>query len=226
MANFTEYKKVSFSTFILPTIICSLICFFHFANLDSRLIFGIRPQNLNYLFGIFLAPFAHSDSTHLLNNSLPLFFLMSLLIHFFDSLSYRLLFLMYFFTGLGMWFFCPIGHNIVGASGVLYCLSSFLFFSGLIRRNRQLMSISLLIVFLYGSMFWGIFDIPSNEMKNVSWESHRIGFVIGILFSIIFKSKGPQKKVYDWGDDDDDDDGNNQSSYVETNQEIRYTIKK
>ena len=88
------------------------------------------------------------------------------------------------------------------------------------------MSISLLIVFLYGSMFWGIFDIPSNEMKNISWESHRIGFVIGILFSIIFKSKGPQKKVYDWGDDDDDDDGNNKSSYVETNQEIRYTIKK
>lgn len=125
-----------------------------------------------------------------------------------------------------MWFFCPIGHNIVGASGVLYCLSSFLFFSGLIRRNRQLMSISLLIVFLYGSMFWGIFDIPSNEMKNVSWESHRIGFVIGILFSIIFKSKGPQKKVYDWEDDDDDDDANNESSYVETNQEIRYTIKK
>ena len=90
------------------------------------------------------------------------------------------------------------------------------------------MSISLLIVFLYGSMFWGIFDIPGDEMKNVSWESHRIGFVLGILFSIIFKSKGPQKKVYDWEDDDDDDDAdaNNESSYVETNHEIRYTIKK
>lgn len=88
------------------------------------------------------------------------------------------------------------------------------------------MSISLLIVFLYGSMFWGIFDIPSNEMKNVSWESHRIGFVLGILFSIIFKSKGPQKKVYDWGEDEDDDDDNNESSLIENNQDIRYTIKK
>ena len=75
-------------------------------------------------------------------------------------------------------------------------------------------------------MFWGIFDIPGDEMKNVSWESHRIGFVLGILFSIIFKSKGPQKKVYDWGDGEDEDGDNNESSYDETNQKIRYTIKK
>lgn len=221
-----ENKKITISIFILPSIVSLLIFFFHYANLDTRLLFGIQPQNLHYLTGVFLAPFAHSDYSHLINNTIPLFFLMSLLIYFFDSLSYKLLFLMYFFTGLGMWFLCPIGHNIIGASGVLYCLSSFLFFSGLIRRNRQLMSISLLIVFLYGSMFWGIFDIPSNEMKNVSWESHRIGFVLGILFSIIFRSKGPQKKVYDWGEDEDEDDDNNESSFIENNQDIRYTIKR
>jgi len=219
-----ENKKITISIFILPSIVSLLIFFFHYANLDTRLFFGIQPQNLNYLTGVFLAPFAHSDYSHLINNTIPLFFLMSLLIFFFDSFSYRLLFSMYFFTGLGMWFLCPVGHNIIGASGVLYCLSSFLFFSGLIRRNRQLMSISLLIVFLYGSMFWGIFDIPSNEMKNVSWESHRVGFVLGILFSIIFKSKGPQKKVYDWGGEEDDN--NNKSSFVENNQDIRYSIKK
>ena len=58
-------------------------------------------------------------------------------------------------------------------------------------------------------------------MKNVSWESHRIGFVLGILFSIIFRSKGPQKKVYDWGEDEDEDDDNNDSSFIENN---RYQI--
>ena len=191
--------------------------FFHYTNLDSRNIFGIRPQNIDYLIGIFLAPFAHSDSNHLVNNTVPLFFLMSLLIHFFDLLSYRLIFLMYFFTGLGMWFFCPLGHNIIGASGVLYCLASFLFFSGLIRKNRQLMSISLIIVFLYGSMFWGIFDLPNSQIKNISWESHRIGFVLGILFSVIFKSKGPQKKKYQWEHEEED---------IEIVQQYRYTIKK
>ncbi len=217
MSHSIEKKKVSISTFILPFIVCGLIVFFHYTNLDSRNIFGIRPQNIDYLIGIFLAPFAHSDSNHLVNNTVPLFFLMSLLIHFFDLLSYRLIFLMYFFTGLGMWFFCPLGHNIIGASGVLYCLASFLFFSGLIRKNRQLMSISLIIVFLYGSMFWGIFDLPNSQIKNISWESHRIGFVLGILFSVIFKSKGPQKKKYQWEHEEED---------IEIVQQYRYTIKK
>ncbi len=217
MSHSIEKKKVSISTFILPFIVCGLIVFFHYTNLDSRNIFGIRPQNIDYLIGIFLAPFAHSDSNHLVNNTVPLFFLMSLLIHFFDLLSYRLIFLMYFFTGLGMWFFCPLGHNIIGASGVLYCLASFLFFSGLIRKNRQLMSISLIIVFLYGSMFWGIFDLPNSQIKNISWESHRIGFVLGILFSVIFKSKGPQKKKYQWEHEEED---------IEIDQQYRYTIKK
>tara|TARA_S200000501_G_scaffold319239_1_gene313441 strand:- start:509 stop:1162 length:654 start_codon:yes stop_codon:yes gene_type:complete len=217
LSHSIEKKKVSISTFILPFIVCGLIVFFHYTNLDSRNIFGIRPQNIDYLIGIFLAPFAHSDSNHLVNNTVPLFFLMSLLIHFFDLLSYRLIFLMYFFTGLGMWFFCPLGHNIIGASGVLYCLASFLFFSGLIRKNRQLMSISLIIVFLYGSMFWGIFDLPNSQIKNISWESHRIGFVLGILFSVIFKSKGPQKKKYQWEHEEED---------IEIVQQYRYTIKK
>ena len=54
------------------------------------------------------------------------------------------------------------------------------------------MAISLIIVFLYGGMFWGIFDMPHNSSNNISWESHRIGFSIG-LFSYIFKSKGPKK---------------------------------
>ena len=217
MSHNIENKKVTISTFILPFIVCGLIIFFHYANLDSRSVFGIRPQNINYFFGVFLAPFAHSDSNHLINNTIPLFFLMSLLIHFFELLSYRLIFLMYFFTGLGMWFFCPLGHNIIGASGVLYCLASFLFFSGLIRKNRQLMSISLIIVFLYGSMFWGIFDLPNSQIKNISWESHRIGFVLGIVFSILFKSKGPQKKKYQWEYEEEE---------AEIDQEYRYNIKK
>ena len=212
-----ENKKISFSTFAFPSVVCLLIVFFHLANLDARSIFGLRPQNIDYLTGIFLVPFAHSDINHLLNNTIPLFFLMSVLVHFFYNFSYRLIFLMYFFTGLGMWFFCPIGHNIIGASGVLYCMTSFLFFSGVIRGSRQLMSISLLIVFLYGGMFWGIFDLPRNSVNNISWESHRVGFVLGFLFSLLFRSKGPQKKKYDWEDEEDEGSGD---------WDYRYYIKK
>ena len=218
-----ENKKITFFTFAFPFIVCFLIVFLHLANLDSSNVFGVKPQNIDYLTGIFLAPFAHSDTSHLVNNTIPLFFLMSVLVYFFDFFSYRLMFLMYFFTGLGMWLFCPSGHNIIGASGVLYCMTSFLFFSGLIRGNRQLMSISLLIVFLYGGMFWGIFDLPHNSLNNISWESHRIGFVLGLIFSLTFQSKGPQKKKYDWEDEEDEEDAEDAE---DERRDYRYVIKK
>lgn len=191
------------------------MCCLHFLNLDSRNIFAIIPLNLNYIMGIFLCPFAHSDTSHLINNTIPLFFLMSVMVHFFDKLSYFLMFLMYFFTGLFMWLFCPYS-SIIGASGVLYCMTSFLFFSGILRKNRQLMSISLLIVFLYGGMFWGIFDLPHNSANNISWESHRIGFVLGIAFALIFKSRGPQKKQYEWEKEEE----------MEEENEYLYEVKK
>ena len=54
------------------------------------------------------------------------------------------------------------------------------------------MAISLIIVFLYGGMFWGIFDMPHNSLNNISWESHRIGFSIGFFF-LISLSLSPKK---------------------------------
>ena len=230
-SNF-ENKKISVRTFYLPFFICTIIFLTHLLNIDSRELFGLRPQKIDSIISIFLVPFAHSDFNHLINNLIPLFFLISVLIHFYESFSYKLLFLMYFFTGFGMWFFCPLNHNIIGASGVLYCLSSFLFFSGIFKKNRQLMAISLIIVFLYGGMFWGIFDMPHNSLNNISWESHRIGFSIGLLFSYIFKSKGPKKIEFKWDDeefnDDDDIDGDYTTSNDRSGEDIeyKYSIKK
>ena len=35
-------------------------------------------------------------------------------------------------------------------------------------------------------------------MKKISWEGHLSGFIIGTLFSFIFKSKSIKKERYDW----------------------------
>ena len=98
-----------------------------------------------------------------------------------------------------------IGREVyhIGASGVVYGLASFMFFSGIFRKNTQLLAFSLLITFLYGSMVWGIF--PETVKKGVSWEAHLSGSIIGLLCSIIFIKRGPQRKKYDWEDEDDDD---------------------
>ncbi len=223
MSDSLENKKVSLSTFIFPFIICSIIIFLHVFNIDSLSVFRLNPGRIDSFLAIFLAPFAHSGYEHLINNIIPLFFFMSIIRHAFDTFSYYLFFLLYFVTGVLIWSLAPESTNclycsnihrvsIIGASGVLYSMFSFLFFSGLIRGNRQLAAYSLIIVFLYGGMFWGIFE-PFVD-PHVSWESHLIGFLVGIILAFSFKNKGPQKKKYDWEDEDEDEDEGNAYRYI------------
>ena len=80
----------------------------------------------------------------------------------------------------------------IGASGIIYGLASFLFVSGIIRRHIPLMALSLLVVFLYGEMVWGIF--PGFRI-DISWESHMLGAVAGLLLALWYRDEGPQRPV-------------------------------
>ena len=62
------------------------------------------------------------------------------------------------------------------------------------------MAISLTIVFLYGSMIWGIFPIR----PNVSWEGHLFGGLAGLFLAYYYRKIGLQKPVYDWEDEEDE----------------------
>tara|TARA_B100000579_G_C22336735_1_gene623030 strand:- start:224 stop:631 length:408 start_codon:yes stop_codon:yes gene_type:complete len=123
------------------------------------------------------------------------------MIHFYEKLAYYIYTLIHIFAGLTLWF---IGREVyhIGASGIVYGLASFMFFSGIFRKNIQLLAFSLLITFLYGSMVWGIF--PDTVKKGVSWEAHLSGAIVGFILSILFIKNGPQRKKYDWDEDDDD----------------------
>ena len=76
--------------------------------------------------------------------------------------------------------------------------------SGFIRRDRKLIIISLIVVFLYGSLVWGLYPKYAIE-NNISWEGHLSGFVMGIVLAIFYKNEGPQREEYVMEDDDDDD---------------------
>jgi len=164
--------------------------------------FGIYPLTLQGLPGILFSPFIHADFTHLFNNSVPLFFLSLALFYFYSELAVRVFIWTYFLTGLLVWVAGREAWHI-GASGVVYGLASFLFFSGIIRRYFRLIALSLLIVFLYGSMVWGLFP---GVYKNVSWESHMLGFFSGVVLAVWYRNQGPQRPVYEWMDENSAED--------------------
>jgi membrane associated rhomboid family serine protease len=165
--------------------------------------FGIYPLSAKGLSGIFLSPFIHADFTHLFNNSIPLFLLSIALFYFYSEVALKVFIWTYFLTGLLVWFAGREAWHI-GASGLVYGLASFLFFSGIIRRYFRLIALSLLIVFLYGSMVWGLFP---GVYKNVSWESHMLGFFSGVLLAVCFRNQGPQKPVYEWMEEEEEETG-------------------
>lgn len=165
-------------------------------------VFGIYPLMAKGLPGIVFSPFIHANFTHLFNNSLPLFFLSVALFYFYSEVALKVFTLTFFMTGFLVWIAGREAWHI-GASGLVYGLASFLFFSGIIRRYFRLIGLSLLIVFLYGSMVWGMFP---DMYKNVSWESHMLGFFSGVLLSVWFRNDGPQKPVYEWMTEEREDE--------------------
>jgi len=160
---------------------------------------GIYPLSFKGLPGIFFSPFIHDDFTHLFNNSLPLLLLSVALFYFYSEIALKVFAWTYIFTGILVWLGGREAWHI-GASGLVYGLASFLFFSGIIRKYYRLIALSLLVVFLYGEMVWGIFP---GIYKNISWESHMLGFFSGIVLAIWYRNEGPQRPVYEWMEEEE-----------------------
>ena len=156
--------------------------------------FGIFPGTIFGLRGILFGPFLHGSFKHLFNNSVPILVLTSALLYFYPKHALRILIFGSIFTGLGTWVIGRPAYHI-GASGMVYMLTSYLLFQGLISRNVQLISISLIVVFFYGSLIWYLFPID----PKISWEGHSSGFAVGVILALLnYKNLPKVEKKYYW----------------------------
>ena len=156
--------------------------------------FGIYPQRLEGLRGILFGPFIHSNMEHLFNNSIPFLVLSTSLFYFYSNYKWRVLILGTLLTGILTWI---IGRpaNHIGASGVIYMLTAFLFFKGILSKQYQLTALAFVVVFLYGSLIWYAF--PGMDPK-ISWEGHLSGFLVGIGLALIFRKNPIENKKFAW----------------------------
>jgi len=213
----TEHKHYKFSPLILAiplyfVLLLWIIFWFEVKYGYNFNKYGIYPRTFVGLRGVLFSPFIHGDIKHLYHNSIPLFVLLFSLYYFYRKIALKIFVYGTIFTGILTWIFARESFHI-GASGIIYLLFSFIFFSGIIRKNYRLIAVSLMVIFLYGSMVWYL--LPVKE--EISWEGHLSGFVVGIIFAFYFRKTGPQKLKYEWEhedyqkDDFDllfDDDGN------------------
>ncbi len=145
---------------------------------------GILPRTLKGSFGILTGPLIHGDIFHLLSNTLPLLVLGILLFYFYHRIAIEIFIWIYLVSGFWTWLIARQAYHI-GASGIVYGMASFLFFSGIIRKSRQLMTVSTIIIFLYGGMIYGVF--PEAVEVDVSWEAHLMGAIVGAMLAFLFR---------------------------------------
>jgi len=179
--------------------------------------YGVFPQSLSGLKGILFSPFIHKDFTHLINNSYPIIILGGMLFSFYKKIAPQLFIWLFFIAGFWLWIIGRPSFHI-GASGLIYALASFLLISGIIRKNPRLSAISMVIIFLYGSMIWGL--LPTKE--PISWEGHLAGFLAGILVAIFYRKEGPKRKKYQWEIDEELEEKHKEEQDIE----INYILKK
>ena len=199
------YRKKFFLSLIIPVFLVFLMWLTKITEslFEIDLVhLGIYPLTLKGLPGILFSPFIHEDFRHLFNNTLPLLMLSVALFYFYSEIAFRIFSITYILTGVLVWLGGREAWHI-GASGLVYGLASFLFFSGIIRKYYRLTALSLLIVFIYGEMVWGLFP---GIYENISWESHMLGFVSGIFLALLYRNEGPQRPVYDWMEEEEEEE--------------------
>lgn len=168
----------------------------------SRL--GILPGVADGLIGIIFSPFIHSSFSHLLSNTLPLLILIWFLFYFYSKIAFGAFVCLWLSSGLFTWIIGR-GSYHVGASGLVFGLLFFLFFSGIFRKYIPLVAVSLIVAFIYGSTIWSIFPITEIVDASISWEGHLSGAISGLIFAIVFRKQGPQKPEVVWEEEDNDE---------------------
>ena len=167
---------------------------------------GVKPLQTDGIPGIFLFHFLHGSWSHLYANTLPIIVLGACLYYFYKPIATKIGLILMFSTGLLTWCGARGGVHI-GASALIYGLAFFLMLSGFIRRNKSLVIVSFLVIFLYGSLVWGLY--PKYAIENhISWEGHLSGFIMGITLAIVYRKEGPQREK----DDENEDDNENEDS--------------
>ena len=162
--------------------------------MDGRLdAYGIRPRSVDGLEGVLFAPFLHAGFGHLFSNSL-VFAVLGVIAYAAVTLGkfVAVVIITALSSGLGAWAFGEPNTVVIGASGVIFGLLGFLLMRGLTERSPGAITISIMMLLIYGGTISGI--LPGASY--VSWQSHLFGFLGGMAAAFLLRRS--KRNPYAW----------------------------
>lgn len=166
---------------IVMTLVTALLWGIQIANANhdySFNRFGLKPRELDGLWGVVTMPFLHESYGHLLSNSVPLFAIGWALL-----LSGMRVFL--FVTGvvivlggIATWIVGPSDVIIVGASGMIFGWLGYLLARAYFSRRLKWIFTAIALLVFFGTLLGSL--LPTVDAR-ISWQSHVCGFLAGVF---------------------------------------------
>ncbi len=139
--------------------------------------FGIRPRQVDGLWGIVTEPFLHAGYGHLLSNTVPLvglgwvLMLSGVRVWLFVTAAVVVL------GDLLTWLVAPSGL-IVGASGMIFGWMGYLLARAVFSRRLKWILTAVALLVFFGTLLGSL--LPSLDTR-VSWQAHACGFAVGVF---------------------------------------------
>jgi membrane associated rhomboid family serine protease len=140
--------------------------------------FGLKPREVDGLWGVLTQPFLHESYGHLLSNTVPLvgigwvLMLSGIRVWLFVTATVIVL------GGLATWVVGPSNTVIVGASGMVFGWLGYLLARAYFTRRLKWILTAVALLVFFGTLLGSL--LPTVNAR-VSWQSHVCGFLAGIF---------------------------------------------
>ena len=171
-------------------VILWLVYLLNFVLIVDLRLYGLKPRDINGLWGIFAAPFLHVDLHHLTANTGVLFILLVVSLSYSRALTLQAILIIMLLGGGMVWVVAKPGTLHIGASGIIFGLIGFLICLGIFRRDWKALIISIVISILYGGVLYSLLIY----IPGISWSGHLFGFISGVLAAWWTGGTGNRKK--------------------------------
>lgn len=146
---------------------------------------GIHPRSGDGLLGIVFAPLLHGSWTHLWAN-LVLVLILGFLVMLGGARQFvGVTAVVWIVSGLGVWLTAPSNSVTIGASVLVFGWLAYLVVRGVFTRDGWQIALGLVLLVLWGSMFWTGIAGAAFGPGQVSWQGHLFGAIGGVLAAFL-----------------------------------------
>lgn len=178
----SDIQLVKTTIFYYLPFTAGVILFLGFINIINQAvggrlaILGIIPRHIFGLLGIVFSPFIHGNFNHYFFNSLPLFFLMNMVLIYGFNVFLAVTAMIMLISGSLTWLFGRHALHI-GASGVILGYFGFLVIIAYLVPSFLSIMLLLCTLYYFGGLVASLIPIHTD---GVSVEGHIFGFLAGM----------------------------------------------